>query len=439
MALPNLTPSSTSSKVILPSTGSTITTADGSANASNYPIGLYTTGGDLEDTNFMSGAADQVAYVYKKLGGDVLDIELTPANVYSAYEESVLEYSYQINLHQSKNMLSDVLGNSTASFDHEGQMTAGDASGSNVNLKYPRFQFTYARRVGEGVAEEAGFGGHLTEYSASFSSSTSQATYDLQEIIYSASLNNEDNGTGDPVPFSGLVGNNKVTVTRVYYKTPQAMWRFFGYYGGINVIGNMMTYGQFADDSTFEIIPAWQNKMQAMAYEDHIYTRISHYSYELTNNKLTLFPPPDNRITDKFFVKFTIERDAWEDDPDGIRKTGVDGINNINSLPFDNLPYQNINAIGKHWIRRYALSLCKEMLGQIRGKFGGTIPIPGDTVTLNASDLLSQAATEKTALIDELKKILDETTYLQLMKNDSELLDATGKIMEEVPSPIFVG
>ncbi len=153
MALPSLTPSSTSSKVILPSTGSTITTADGAGNASNYPIGLYTTGGDLYDANFLSGAADQVAYVFKKLGGDVLDIELTPANVYSAYEESVLEYSYQINLHQSKNMLSDVLGNSTASFDHEGQMTGGDASagsGSNVNLKYPKISVYICTKGGRG-------------------------------------------------------------------------------------------------------------------------------------------------------------------------------------------------------------------------------------------------------------------------------------------------
>ena len=134
MALPSLTPSSTSSKSILPSTGSTIATADGSGNASNYPIGLYTTGGDLENTNFMSGAADQVAYVFKKLGGDVLDIELTPANVYSAYEESVLEYSYQINLHQSKNMLSNVLGQSTASFDHEGQMTGRSPYMQAVNF-----------------------------------------------------------------------------------------------------------------------------------------------------------------------------------------------------------------------------------------------------------------------------------------------------------------
>jgi len=440
MSKPTLTPISQTSTVILTSTGSVAVEGNGAANPEHYPLGLYVeTDSDLYDINFINGAADQVAFTYKKLGGDVLDIELTAGNVYAAYEESVLEYCYHINKHQAKNILGNVLGHATGTFDHDGQMTGGGAEGINVNLKYPKFQFTYARRVADGVAEEAGFGGNLTEYSASFSASTDQSTYDLQDIIYSASLNNEDNGNGDPVPFSGLVGNNKVRITRVYYKTPAAMWRFFGYYGGINVIGNMMTYGQFADDSTFEIIPAWQNKMQAMAYEDHIYTRISHYSYELINNNLTLFPPPDNRITDKFFVKFTIEQDAWQDDADGIRNTGIDGINNINSIPFDNIPYKNINAIGKHWIRRYALALCKGMLGQIRGKFGGAIPIPGDRVTLNSSDLLSQATAEKAALIDELKKILDETTYLQLMKNDSELLDATGKILEETPSPIFVG
>ncbi len=439
MALPELTPASTSSKVILPSTGSTITTADGAGNSTNYPIGLYTTGGDLYDANFISGAADQVAYVYKKLGGDVLDIELTTANVYSAYEEAVLEYSYHINLHQSKNALSNYLGQSTASFDHEGQMTAGDASGSNANLKYPKFRFSYSRRVGEGVAQEAGFGGNLTEYSASFNTTSSVSTYDLQSIISGSSADGTDAGTGDPVEYQNLVGNKKVRITRVYYKTPAAMWRFFGYYGGINVIGNMMTYGQFADDSTFEIIPAWQNKLQAMAYEDHIYTRTSHYSYEIINNKLTLYPPPDGRITDRFFVKFTVESDAWEDDADGIRDSGINGISNINNLPFDNISYSTINAIGKHWIRRYALSICKGMLGQIRGKFGGNIPIPGSNVTLNSTDLLTQASQEKTALVEELKKILDETTYLQLLKNDAELLEANDKILQETPSPIFVG
>ena len=64
------------------------------------------------------------------------------------------------------------------------------------------------------------------------------------------------------------------------------MWRFYGYYGGLNAVGNLSNYGMYADDSTFEVIPPYQNKMQAMAYEDAIYTRNSHYSYQIRNNKI---------------------------------------------------------------------------------------------------------------------------------------------------------
>ena len=42
------------------------------------------------------------------------------------------------------------------------------------------------------------------------------------------------------------------------------MWRFYGYYGGLNVTGDMTTYGQYADDSSFQVIPVWQNKIQAI-------------------------------------------------------------------------------------------------------------------------------------------------------------------------------
>mgnify|MGYP001349439338 CR=1 FL=1 len=65
------------------------------------------------------------------------------------------------------------------------------------------------------------------------------------------------------------------------------MWRFYGYYGGgMGVVGNYSTYGQYSDDSTFEIIPTWQNKLQAIMYEDSLYTRTSHYSFEIINNTM---------------------------------------------------------------------------------------------------------------------------------------------------------
>ena len=105
MALPTLTPASTTSKVILPLTGNTDNVNTGS---NPLPFGVYM-GMPTEYQHFASGASDQVNYVYKKLGGDVLDIELTQYNVYAAYEEAVLEYSYLVNIHQAKNSLGDEL------------------------------------------------------------------------------------------------------------------------------------------------------------------------------------------------------------------------------------------------------------------------------------------------------------------------------------------
>ena len=65
MAIPTLTPKSTVSAIVLPATGSALYVAD------QCPFGMFT-----GSTEFLSGAAEQVAYTYKKLGGDVLDIEL---------------------------------------------------------------------------------------------------------------------------------------------------------------------------------------------------------------------------------------------------------------------------------------------------------------------------------------------------------------------------
>ena len=218
------------------------------------------------------------------------------------------------------------------------------------------------------------------------------------------------------------------------------MWRFYGYYGGVGVVGNYSTYGQFADDSTFEIIPTWQNKMQAIMYEDSIYTRTSHYSYELINNNLRLYPNPsywDFGDLDRIWVRFYVQTDAWEEDEEAYNG-GIMGVNNMNTLPFDNLPYTNINAIGKQWIRKYSLALCKEMLGQVRGKFQA-IPIPGDSVTLNHADLLSQAKEEQQDLKDKLTEMLKEMEYSELVKKDSEKAEAAATLFKNTPVPIFVG
>ena len=174
-------------------------------------------------------------------------------------------------------------------------------------------------------------------------------------------------------------------------------------------------------------------------YEDSLFTQTSHYSYELIDNKLRLYPTPghwDISDMDRMWVRFYVMPDAWDSNSNMV--DGTEGVNNVNTLPFSNLPYTNINSMGKQWIRKYCLALCKEMLGQIRGKFT-TMPIPGDSVTLNHSELLSQAKDEQTELKDKLVEMLKEMEYGSLAKQDSEKTEAVATTFKNSPLPIFVG
>ncbi len=419
MSLPTLTPASTLSAIVLPETGDAP-----SVNAA-VPYKIYSDPtSPLYSSQFVTGASDQVAYVYKKLGGDVLDLEITEGSVYSAYEEAVLEYSYLVNVHQATNILSDALGNTTGSFDSKGNIEAGPLSsslaGTHVALKYPKFDYSMTRRAADGIGAEVGVNGSV-QFSASFDVEVGTQDYDLQKIISTS------------VEYSGSVGNKRILIKKVFYKTPQAMWRFFGYYGGLNVVGNLHNYGQFSDDSTFQLIPAWHNKAQAMAFEDAIYTRMSQFSYELRDNKIRLHPRPYSGGPEKMWVEFSIPTDVWDEED-----KQVDGVNNMNTLPIGNIPYDNINSIGKQWVRRFALALSKETLGQVRSKFGN-VPIPGQNVSLNGSALVSEAKSEQDALRDELKTTLAELTYAKLAEQDATMLDNTEKVLEKVPNYIFVG
>ena len=542
MSVPTLTPASTLSAIVLPETGSL-----SNVNAA-VPYKIYSEeSSPMYSMQFISGAVDQVSYVYKKLGGDVLDLEITEGNVYAAYEEAVLEYSYLVNIHQATNILSDALGNTTGSFDSKGNLESGALSssldGTHVALKYPKFDYSMTRRIGEGIGSEISLNSSI-QYSASFDVTPGTQDYNLQEIIEAVTntaatatltftsapsngetftlidtsgtsqlftFNDADDLTADGAvgiqdasqratdlmkseksasqtaaainsmaikitavadgatvkltqdtagidgnktitetvatamsatnfsggltnaEYAGKIDGKRILIKKVFYKTPHAMWRFFGYYGGLNVVGNLHNYGQFSDDSTFQLVPAWHNKAQAMAFEDAIYTRMSHYSYELKNNKIRLHPRPYTGGPSKMWVEFSIPTDVWDTDD-----KSVNGVNNMNTLPIGNLPFENINSIGKQWIRRFALSLCKETLGQVRSKFNN-VPIPGESVTLNGSALLSEAKTEQTALRDELKKTLEELTYAKLAEQDANLLENTEKVLDKVPNYIFVG
>ena len=78
------------------------------------------------------------------------------------------------------------------------------------------------------------------------------------------------------------------------------------------------------------------------------------------------------------------------------------------------------------------------MLSQIRGKFT-TIPIPGQSVTLNASDLASQAKEEQEKLREELKTVLSEMTYVKIAEDESALVKSANEVLKTIPYGVYVG
>jgi hypothetical protein len=66
------------------------------------------------------------------------------------------------------------------------------------------------------------------------------------------------------------------------------------------------------------------------------------------------------------------------------------------------------DLINERWIYRYTLALCKIIVGNVRGKYGGTNLFGGGQV--NYSDFMSQGLSERDALESELKNTYEDVT-----------------------------
>ena len=85
------------------------------------PFGLY------ESESLFRQHADKVGdWVAKRLGYPVQNVELLPQNIYAVFEESVSEYSAQVNAFNIRNNLYNMLGQQqTDSTNHTGDYIEG--------------------------------------------------------------------------------------------------------------------------------------------------------------------------------------------------------------------------------------------------------------------------------------------------------------------------
>jgi hypothetical protein len=74
----------------------------------------------------------------------------------------------------------------------------------------------------------------------------------------------------------------------------------------------------------------------------------------------------------------------------------------------------------------------------VRSKYG-TIPIPGETITLDGATLRTEAQTEKEKLILELRETLAEVSRTRQLEKQNQEADYLNNTLSKVPLPIYVG
>ena len=81
----------------------------------------------------------------------------------------------------------------------------------------------------------------------------------------------------------------------------------------------------------------------------------------------------------------------------------------------DEMTFTRLNPPAQAWVRRYFFAKSKEMLGRVRGKFGGSLKTPDAELTMEYDSLLTESKDEIAKLIDEL------TLRLERLRNDKML------------------
>jgi hypothetical protein len=371
------------------------------------------------DTAFQVEADAMVTFVKRKLGDDVLSVELTRKQIWAGFEEAMLEYSRHVNEFQVKSQLNNWLGQST-----------GSISGSEQT--YPKENLEYLLRFAEPYAVEAGLGGSYNSYSGSIELISGRQDYDLYtELVDLGGTALFDSSENNP--------QGKMKIREVFHFSPNAAYRFFDTTSAVNYLNNEFSFESFTPETIFYVLPVFEDILRAGQLDLSQRVRRSNYSYKIMGRNIRIYPTPSGENRDKLFLRVQFHSNPLSS---SIPDSTIYGVSNMSNVPFGNLEYNKINSIARQWIRQYTLAASKEMLGLIRSKFGN-IPIPGSDLTLNGTDLVSQGREDMDKLRTELREMLDSLTYDKIVELESDRAEMMLKQLRLVPMPngaaIFTG
>ncbi len=380
------------------------------------PFGFF----DAE-SSFQTEADSMVLFVKRKLGDDVLSVELTKKEIWACFEEACCEYSRLIHEMKITSDLTNVLGLPTGSTD--------------LTNRYAKRTVEYLLRMAEPYATEAYVGGSYDATLGYIELISGQQDYNIYKDVKVAAGDDKDEIVYDTIP-SGSKG--KMKVVELFHFEPLASQQFLLNASNItNFLATNFNYESYVNSTVFYVLPVFEDVLRRGMLETAFRVRRSNYSYEILGSNLRIYPTPSTDLQmGKLFIKLMKPHNPLN--PTAYADDSIYGISGPSNMPFGNIPFATINQPGKQWIRQYTLALCKELLGLIRSKFS-SIPIPNADLQLNGSDLVSQGRDDKDKLTTQMKEFLSNLTNAKLLEQDALAAENMQKQLRYIPMPLGKG
>ena len=385
---------------------------------SSYTVGQTPHGIYDSDSEYQTDSLTVCKYVASKLGHPVMQLEFNSGSMYACFEEAVSEYSQQINHYNTKNWMWEHYGNTTTQSGSQMSSTGSHQAETPIG---GMSLFTLSEQYGQAV----NVGGNTTMYSGSITLTGSKQVYDLTTDATLESDVNESQG-------------NRIEVQRVFNHGPAAISKFYdpfaGTYDNIELLDSF-GFGNVSPAVSYILRPMSYDLARANAIETNDLIRKSAYSFELVNNKIRLFPKPeDTDAGDKIYFHYYRRNDKVDVTQDYTNNKVSDPSN----IPYKFITYSEINSAGRQWVRKFTLALAKELLGIIRSKYA-SMPLPNGEVSLDGEALKAEGREEKANALEELKEFLESVSLAEGSRKEQEVAEAQQQVLNKAPLKIYIG
>ncbi len=194
----------------------------------------------------------------------------------------------------------------------------------------------------------------------------------------------------------------------------------------------------------FYVAPAFDSLMRDADYDLKQRIISGDLVYKITagpngTKLLHLLPPPGSRvnfgggITEGSLTGAKVWYHYYETNSEEERQRCLNDNKDIvklpSDVPIDVVDYSNLNTPAKQWVREYLTAKSMEVLGRVRGKFGGSLGVTDSEVTMDYESLLSEATSIKEKLVERLMNRLERLMPDKMLERKASEAESLNKLL----------